>query len=81
MTHVRTTIDSPVGELTLIASDAGLRAVLWQDDRVTRVPLPPDIGDDAEHPVLRAAVALSEEPVPEIIAHVDECVSAAVPAP
>ena len=57
MTHVRTTIDSPVGELTLIASDAGLRAVLWQDDRVTRVPLPPDIVDDAEHPVLRAAVA------------------------
>ena len=57
MTHVRTTIDSPVGELTLIASDAGLRAVLWQDDRVTRVSLPTDIVDDAEHPVLRAAAA------------------------
>ena len=57
MTHARTTIDSPVGELTLIASDAGLRAVLWQDDRVTRVPLPADIVDDPGHPVLRAAVA------------------------
>ena len=55
MTHVRTTIDSPVGELTLIASDAGLRAVLWQDDRVTRVPLPSDIVDDPGHPVLRTA--------------------------
>jgi methylated-DNA-[protein]-cysteine S-methyltransferase len=55
MTHVRTTIDSPVGELTLIASDAGLRAVLWQDDRVTRVPLPSDIVDDPGHHVLRAA--------------------------
>ena len=55
MTHVRTTIDSPVGELTLIASDAGLRAVLWQDDRPTRVPLPQDVVDDPGHPVLRAA--------------------------
>ena len=34
----------------------------------------------AADPLLRAAVALSEETVPEVIAHVDECVSAAVPA-
>ncbi len=34
----------------------------------------------AADPLLRAAVALSDEAVPEVIAHVDECVSAAVPA-
>lgn len=34
----------------------------------------------AAEPLLRAAVALSEESVPEVVAHVDECISAAVPA-
>ena len=32
-----TTMDTPVGMLTLIASDHGLRAVLWPDERVGRV--------------------------------------------
>jgi methylated-DNA-[protein]-cysteine S-methyltransferase len=32
--------ESPVGVLTLVASGVGLRAVLWPDDRVERVPLP-----------------------------------------
>ena len=32
-----TTMDSPVGLLTLVASDAGLRAVLWEDDADGRV--------------------------------------------
>jgi methylated-DNA-[protein]-cysteine S-methyltransferase len=31
------TIDSPVGELTLVASDAGLRAVLWAGAGAERV--------------------------------------------
>lgn len=35
----KTMIDSPVGPLTLVASNAGLRAVLWDDDRETRVKL------------------------------------------
>jgi methylated-DNA-[protein]-cysteine S-methyltransferase len=44
-------IDSPVGELKLIASDAGLAAILWEDDDPRRVPL--DACDEApEHPVL-----------------------------
>lgn len=34
----RLVIDSPVGPLTLVASTAGLRAVLWPDDDTTRVP-------------------------------------------
>jgi methylated-DNA-[protein]-cysteine S-methyltransferase len=35
----RTTMDTPVGELTLVAGAAGLRAVLWPDERAGRVPL------------------------------------------
>jgi methylated-DNA-[protein]-cysteine S-methyltransferase len=34
-----TSIDSPVGELTLVASASGLRAVLWATERPGRVPL------------------------------------------
>jgi len=52
-----TTKASPVGVLTLVASDVGLRAVLWEHERPARVPLPV-VGatDDHDHPVLRAAV-------------------------
>lgn len=49
-----TTLPSPVGTLTLIASDAGLVAVLWPDDRPGRVRLGEAI-DTPEHPVLTAA--------------------------
>ncbi len=38
-TLYETTTDSPVGTLTLVASDAGLRAVLWQIEREHRVRL------------------------------------------
>jgi methylated-DNA-[protein]-cysteine S-methyltransferase len=54
MSTSRTTHPSPVGELTLVASDAGLVAVLWPDDRPGRVPLPDDVAD-GPHPVLEAA--------------------------
>lgn len=46
---------SPVGELTLVASDQGLRAVLWADERVGRVPLPERRRDPA-HAILAEAV-------------------------
>jgi len=43
--------NSPVGKLTLVASDEGLAAILWEHDRPGRVRL--DIGaEDAMHPVL-----------------------------
>jgi methylated-DNA-[protein]-cysteine S-methyltransferase len=42
---------SPVGLLTLIASDRGLAAVLWQNDRPARVRVRAD-REDASHPVL-----------------------------
>ena len=48
-----TTMPSPVGELTLVASDAGLRAVIWEDDgdRVRDVEAVPADDD----PILAAA--------------------------
>ncbi len=51
-----TIIESPVGALTLVASDDGLRAILWPDDDPARVRLA-DVTDDAGHPVIIAAVA------------------------
>ena len=53
-TYVSKTIPSPVGRLTLVASDAGLAAVLWENDSPKRVPLTVS-GEDAKHPVLREA--------------------------
>ncbi|HSQ63668.1 MAG TPA: methylated-DNA--[protein]-cysteine S-methyltransferase [Polyangiaceae bacterium] len=54
----RAEIDSPVGALTLIASDAGLHAVLWRDERsareLARVRQRP-------HPVLAKATAQLRE--------------------
>ncbi|MGI9621646.1 MAG: methylated-DNA--[protein]-cysteine S-methyltransferase [Acidimicrobiales bacterium] len=55
-----TSVDSPVGDLTLVASDAGLRAVLWPDDdhRVVLDVMPTPV---ESHPVLdRASRQLTE---------------------
>ncbi len=43
--------ESPVGRLTLVASDDGLAAILWENDRPGRVRLDLD-AEDAAHPVL-----------------------------
>lgn len=48
-------LDSPVGRLTFVGSDAGLRAVLWPVERPGRVPLPDKL-DPAGHPVLERAM-------------------------
>ena len=39
MTYACRMMTSPVGELTLVANEAGLMAVLWQDDDPHRVRL------------------------------------------
>lgn len=49
-------IDSPVGPLTIVAGDAGLRAILWPDDDPRRVRLVETTVDPA-HPVVAAVVA------------------------
>jgi methylated-DNA-[protein]-cysteine S-methyltransferase len=51
MTYKFKTMPSPVGALTLVASDSGLIAILWENDRPGRVPL--DALEEApDHPVL-----------------------------
>lgn len=51
MAYAFKTMASPVGELTLIACDVGLAAVLWENDDAGRVPLGPLI-EQADHPIL-----------------------------
>ncbi|PXA84371.1 cysteine methyltransferase [Nostoc sp. 3335mG] len=51
MTLHRKTIASPVGKLTLVASDDGLVAILWEDDAPDRVRLD-TLADTPDHPVL-----------------------------
>lgn len=47
-------IESPVGRLTLVASDEALVAVLWENDRPMRVRLG-EVTADEVHPVLTRA--------------------------
>lgn len=56
----RAVVDSPIGPLTLVASDAGLRAILWPDEASGRVPLPEAVADRPDHPVLIAAATQLE---------------------
>ena len=48
------TLDSPVGSLTLIGSDRGLRAVLWPVERDGRVTFDEEI-EPGDHPILTTA--------------------------
>jgi methylated-DNA-[protein]-cysteine S-methyltransferase len=47
--------DSPVGVLTIVASDRGLRAILWPGDTDGRVPIG-SATNDPEHPVIAATI-------------------------
>jgi methylated-DNA-[protein]-cysteine S-methyltransferase len=51
-----TSVPSPVGPLTVVASDVGVRAVLWPSEDPRRVPLD-EAAADAQHPVLACAAA------------------------
>src|ERR1035438_1678242 len=51
MTYYSKAIESPVGQLTLVASDEGLAAILWENDNPLRVRLSPVV-EDKKHPVL-----------------------------
>jgi methylated-DNA-[protein]-cysteine S-methyltransferase len=51
MTFAFTTFGSPVGALRLVASDAGLAAILWENDDPNRIRLGAMIEQD-DHPVL-----------------------------
>ena len=54
MSYVSKSMISPVGELTLVASERGLAAILWENDNPQRVPLGP-LAEDPQHPVLLEA--------------------------
>ena len=49
--QVCTFMDSPLGRLTLVATDTGLAAVLWENDRPTRVPVQSPV-EQEDHPML-----------------------------
>lgn len=51
MTYASKTMDSPVGKLTLVASDKGLVAILWENDDPRRVPIS-SVSENKNHPVL-----------------------------
>src|SRR3984957_6111239 len=51
MSLVYKTMESPVGKLKLVASDEGLVAILWENDRPSRVRLG-EVIEDGEHRVL-----------------------------
>ncbi|MCJ8207073.1 methylated-DNA--[protein]-cysteine S-methyltransferase [Pseudomonas sp. RGM2987] len=46
------TIQSPVGQLILVARDTRLAAILWENERLNRVRLGP-LEEDNQHPVLQ----------------------------
>jgi methylated-DNA-[protein]-cysteine S-methyltransferase len=60
MTLMFTTIPSPVGALKLVASDAGLVAILWENDREGRVRLGA-MDETPNHPVLAEAARQLED--------------------
>jgi methylated-DNA-[protein]-cysteine S-methyltransferase len=59
--HYTRTFDSSVGVLTLVATDKGLRAVKWPNEREDRLPLPAEMIPTEDHPVLQEAVLQLEE--------------------
>ena len=62
MTHlISTTYESPVGTLTLVAGDEGLRAVIWPDGRLDRVGLAGETLTPGDAPVLDATAGQLDE--------------------
>jgi methylated-DNA-[protein]-cysteine S-methyltransferase len=53
-THVRKYMDSPVGRLTLVATDDAVAAILWENETPDRVRLN-IVSEDDNHPVLLEA--------------------------
>ncbi len=55
------TIPTPVGELTLVAEEQGLLAILWPGPIHKGLQLPEHLVEDPHHPVLGAAAQQLEE--------------------
>jgi methylated-DNA-[protein]-cysteine S-methyltransferase len=52
MSYAYKMIDSPVGQLKLVASDKGLAAILWENEDPNRVRFGP-LTETPRHPILR----------------------------
>src|SRR5580704_10382266 len=52
MNYYCKTMDSEVGKLKLIATDKGVAAILWENDKPSRVRLGP-LSENEKHPVLQ----------------------------
>ena len=52
--------ESPVGKLKLVASDIGLIAILWENDKPQRVPLSEMVEDNSHSILLEAERQLTE---------------------
>jgi len=50
-------LDSPIGVLTLVASDEGLTHVLFEDQEPVDAGLPVDLPETDDHPALEAAAS------------------------
>jgi methylated-DNA-[protein]-cysteine S-methyltransferase len=53
-------LETPIGPLTLVATDEGLAAVLWENDPPHRVPVHVE-AEDGNHPVLVEAARQLQE--------------------
>jgi methylated-DNA-[protein]-cysteine S-methyltransferase len=57
----RTTHSTPVGDLTLIASDHGLRAILWPKESSRRAGIANKLRRDPNHPILKQTASQLDE--------------------
>jgi methylated-DNA-[protein]-cysteine S-methyltransferase len=57
----RTTHSTPVGELTLIASDHGLRAIHWPKESSRRAGMAKTLRRDPDHPILKQTASQLDE--------------------
>jgi methylated-DNA-[protein]-cysteine S-methyltransferase len=58
--NYRKKVSSPLGTLTLVATDTHLISVTWEEDSHLRVPLPKEIDDQDTELLILASVQLSE---------------------
>ncbi|MDR3613216.1 MAG: methylated-DNA--[protein]-cysteine S-methyltransferase [Candidatus Obscuribacterales bacterium] len=60
MKYVHKFVDTPVGNLTLVASEFGLTAILWENDKPTRVRLDEGVLDEGNSTLVTAETQLLE---------------------
>ena len=53
-------MDSPVGELTIVVANAGVRAILWPVEKEGRVTFEEDV-ESGSHPIIEATKAQLDE--------------------